>query len=334
MLKHGPNTASGGKGHEWPYVPLIRVHPCYPWFPKKGLVDHAPRSTLPTMPNDKARNDTLPDAKPPSLGPRRERIYEVIFGAETPAGRAFDLALLAAIMLSVLAVMLDSVAEIHDRWGGWLLAIEWLFTGLFTIEYVARLACVRRPWRYAVSFFGIVDLVAIVPTYLSILITGSHTLLVIRTLRLVRVFRVLHLTHHYREARALVNALRATRARITVFLVFLVALVLILGSAMYLIEGNVEGTGFTSIPRSVYWAIVTMTTVGYGDIAPQTVAGQMLAAAVMILGYCIIIVPIGVFSVEMVAARRQEAGTRVCPSCSVEGHDVDAVHCKRCGEKL
>ena len=286
------------------------------------------------MPNDDPRNDTSPDAKPRSLGPRRERMYEVIFGAETPAGKAFDLTLLAAIMLSVLAVMLDSVKEIHKGWGGWLLAVEWLFTVLFTIEYVARLVCVRRPWRYAVSFFGIVDLAAIVPTYLSVFITGSHTLLVIRTLRLVRVFRVLHLTHHYREARALVNALRATRARITVFLVFLVALVLILGSAMYLIEGNEEGTGFTSIPRSVYWAVVTMTTVGYGDIAPQTVAGQTLAAAVMILGYCIIIVPIGVFSVELVAARRQEAGTRACSSCNAEGADADAAHCKRCGEKL
>ncbi|NQU22380.1 MAG: ion transporter [Candidatus Nealsonbacteria bacterium] len=286
------------------------------------------------MPSDDPLSNLLPDAKPRPLGPRREWLHEVIFEAETPAGKAFDLALLVAIMISVLAVMLDSVKEIHDRWGDWLLAVEWLFTVLFSVEYAARLICVRRPWRYAVSFFGIVDLAAIVPTYLSIFIAGSNTLLVIRTLRLIRVFRVLHLTHHYREARALVNALRATRARITVFLVFLVALVLILGSAMYLIEGNEEGTGFTSIPRSVYWAIVTMTTVGYGDIAPQTVAGQMLAAAVMILGYCIIIVPIGVFSVEIAAARHREISTQACPSCSVEGHDADAVHCKRCGEKL
>ena len=271
---------------------------------------------------------------PPPRARWRQRMHEVIFGAETPAGKAFDVVLLVAIVLSVVAVMLDSVAEINARWGRWLLAVEWFFTVLFTVEYVARLACVGRPWKYAVSFFGIVDLLAIVPTYLSIFFAGSQALLVIRTLRLVRVFRVLHFTWHYREAQALVRALRATRARITVFLVVVVSLVVILGSAMYLLESRAPNSGFTSIPRSVYWAIVTMTTVGYGDIAPQTILGQTLAAVVMILGYCIIIVPIGVFSVEIVAARQREADGRTCPDCGGEGHDPDAVHCKHCGARM
>jgi voltage-gated potassium channel len=261
-------------------------------------------------------------------------MHEVIFEADTPLGKAFDVAILIAIVVSIVIVMLDSVAEIHNRYEGPLLATEWAITILFTIEYIARLMCVARPLRYATSFYGIVDLLAVIPTYLSVFIAGSHSLVVIRALRLVRVFRVFKLTHYSSEALALTTALRETRQRITVFLVVVLALLLIIGATMYLVEGGREGTGFTSIPRSVYWAVVTMTTVGYGDIAPKTVLGQTLAAGVMILGYAIIIVPIGVFSAEIVAVRRRETSNQACPSCSAEGHDADAGYCKYCGSML
>lgn len=261
-------------------------------------------------------------------------MHEVIFEADTPAGKAFDVALLITIVVSIVIVMLDSVAEIHHAHEGPLLAAEWGITILFTIEYIARLICVARPLHYARSFYGIVDLFAVLPTYLSFFFAGSQSLLVIRALRLVRVFRVFKLTHYSSEALALVRALRETRQRITVFLVVVLALILIIGATMYLIEGGREGTEFTSIPRSVYWAIVTMTTVGYGDIAPKTVVGQTLAAGVMILGYAIIIVPIGVFSAEIIAVRRSEASNQACPSCSAEGHDMDAKYCKYCGSML
>jgi voltage-gated potassium channel len=267
-----------------------------------------------------------------AMAPWRTRLYEVIFEANTAGGKAFDVALLLAIVLSVTAVMLESVEQIRQRAGVFLTAAEWGFTILFTIEYALRLACVRWPRRYAVSFFGIVDLLAIVPTYLSLLFAGSQSLIVIRTLRLLRVFRVFKLTHYLTEARALMTALRATRRRITVFLVVILSLLLIMGTAMYLIEGPEHG--FTSIPKSVYWAVVTMTTVGYGDIAPQTVPGQTLAAMGMVLGYSIIIVPIGIFSVEILAVQHRGTSTEACPGCGFEGHDSDAVHCKRCGTKL
>ena len=281
------------------------------------------------MPNDDRPENQTPA---PPMAAWRERLYEVIFKTDTRCGKAFDVALLLAIVLSVLAVMLDSVAHINRAWGKYLLAVEWFFTILFTLEYTARLACSRRPWRYAVSFFGLVDLLAVLPTYLSIFIAGSHSLMVIRTLRLVRVFRVFKLSRYLGEARVLALALRETRARITVFLVMIMSLVLILGAVMYLVEG--PESGFTSIPKGVYWAIVTMTTVGYGDIAPQTVLGQTLAAGVMILGYSIIIVPVGVFSVEIVAAAQRETTGRMCPGCGRYGHEIDSVHCRHCGAEL
>ncbi len=268
------------------------------------------------------------------VAPWRQRMHEVIFEADTPLGKAFDVALLIAILVSVAAVMLDSVASIRESWGEWLYAIEWGLTILFTIEYVLRLLCVGRPWRYAVSFFGVVDLLAVVPTYASIFFAGSQSLIVIRTLRLLRVFRVFKLPRYLTELQTMMAALRATWRKITVFLVVVLTLVLILGSIMYLIEGSVPGTKFTSIPRSVYWAIVTMTTVGYGDIAPTTTAGQMLAAVAMIIGYSIIVVPTGIFSAELVVARQREVTTRACPGCGAEGHEPDAVHCKRCGDRL
>ena len=260
----------------------------------------------------------------------RDQLHEIVFEADTPAGKAFDVILLAAIVLSVVVVMLDSVAGIRTRFGDPLVAIEWFFTFLFTVEYAARLVSVRRPTRYALSFFGLVDLLAILPTYLSVIIPGTQSLLVIRVLRLLRIFRVLKLRHYLSEARVLEAALRGSRPKIIVFLTSVVSIAVIMGALMYLIEG--PEAGFTSIPRGVYWAIVTMTTVGYGNIAPQSALGQFAAASLMILGYAIIAVPTGIVSVEL--ARAQPISTQACLACGAEGHDADAKHCKHCGASL
>jgi voltage-gated potassium channel len=265
-------------------------------------------------------------------GTLRARVHEIIFEADTPAGKAFDVALLILIVLSVVAVMLESVASVREQFGLWLRAVEWFVTFLFTVEYVLRLYCVGKPWRYARSFFGIVDLLAILPTYLSVIIPGAQSLLVIRALRLLRVFRVLKLAHFVGEASELTAALRASARKIVVFLGAVLAIVVIVGSMMYLIEG--EPNGFTSIPTSIYWAIVTMTTVGYGDIAPQTAIGKILASAIMILGYGIIAVPTGIVSVELAGVVTRKITTQACPDCGIGGHDHDAVHCKYCGARL
>jgi voltage-gated potassium channel len=268
----------------------------------------------------------------PRLAPWREWIHEVIFEADTPAGKAFDIVLLVAILLSVTAAIVDSVPTVHERWGPLLLVAEWTFTILFTVEYVLRLLSVRRPWRYALSFFGIVDLLAIVPTYLSLFVTGAQALIVIRALRLLRVFRVFKLARFLNEVTSLANAIRATRAKITVFLFAMLTLVTIMGTLMYVIEG--EQSGFDTIPRAMYWAIVTVTTVGYGDIAPQTVWGQAVAAVAMIMGYSLIIIPTGIFSMELARVAQRDVTTQSCPSCSGEGHDADAKFCKHCGVGL
>ena len=262
----------------------------------------------------------------------RHKLHEVIFEADTPAGKAFDLALLVLILISIASVLLESIAGVRASYGAWLRAVEWIITGLFTVEYLLRLACVGRPIRYAVSFFGLVDLTAILPTYLSLFVGGAQSLSVIRALRLLRVFRILKLAHFVGESRVLVQALLASRRKILVFLGAVSTLVLIIGSLMYLIEG--EESGFTSIPQSIYWAIVTLTTVGYGDLAPQTVLGKALASLVMIIGYAIIAVPTGIVTVEMNRARKESVSTQACPQCGAEGHDPDAVHCKYCGAKL
>ncbi len=269
----------------------------------------------------------------PSTGRRRARLHEIIFEADTRAGRVFDLALIWLILLSVATVVLESVRSVRTEYGNLLYSLEWLFTLLFTVEYVLRLLSVRRPLRYATSFFGIVDLLAIIPTYLSILLPGSQYLLVIRILRLLRVFRLLKLSEYVTEADTLRLALRASRRKISVFISAVILLVVVIGSLMYVIEG--EAHGFTSIPISIYWAIVTLTTVGYGDLSPRTPFGQILAATVMILGYGIIAVPTGIVTVELAqAARRHELTRQSCPSCSAEGHDPDALFCKYCGAKL
>jgi voltage-gated potassium channel len=268
----------------------------------------------------------------PAPGSRRAKLHEIIFEAETPGGKAFDVALLIAILLSVVAVCLETVPEVRAIYGAQLRAVEWLFTILFTIEYVLRLICVSRAWRYAGSFFGVVDLLAIAPTYLSLLVAGTQSLIVIRALRLLRVFRVLKLVHFVGEARMLHAALRASSRKIIVFLGGVLSVVLIVGALMYLVEG--AENGFTSIPQSVYWAIVTMTTVGYGDVAPQTVLGKVLASAVMILGYGIIAVPTGIVTVEISSALKHSTRTVACMECGAEDHADDADYCKFCGTKI
>jgi len=258
----------------------------------------------------------------------------VIFEAETTAGRAFDIILLAAILASVAAVMLDSVASINAVYADELNKAEWFFTILFTVEYLLRLICVGRPVRYALSFFGVVDFLAIVPTYVSLFLPGTQYLLVIRVLRVLRVFRILKVAMYVGEARLLTRALAASRRKITIFFFTVLTLVTILGSLMYLIEG--PENGFTSIPKSVYWAIVTLTTVGYGDISPRTPAGMFLASVVMVLGYAIIAVPTGIVTSEISYAitAGRAVTTRACFECGAEGHDHDATHCKFCGSRL
>jgi voltage-gated potassium channel len=263
---------------------------------------------------------------------RRHRLHEIIFEADTAAGKTFDVILLLAIVASVIAVMLESVTSIQARYGAQLRTLEWGFTVLFTLEYGARLYSVRRPLRYARSFFGVVDLLAIVPTYLSLVVAGSQSLIVIRALRLLRVFRVLKLMHFVGEASILQTALRASSRKILVFLSTVATLVIIIGTTMYMVEGS--ASGFTSIPISIYWAVVTLTTVGYGDIAPATVLGRFLASLVMVTGYAIIAVPTGIVTVELAQAVRSGVSTQACPSCGWGAHDLDARHCKRCGAAL
>ena len=264
--------------------------------------------------------------------PLRARVAEIIFGHDTHAGRLFDVLLIVAILLSVLVVMLETVAGVRDEWGLALRRAEWFFTLLFTVEYAVRLWCSPRPLRYARSFFGVVDLLSILPTYLSLVVGGAQALLTVRALRLIRIFRVLKLGAYTSEASHLSQALSRSRQKITVFLAVVATLVLVLGSLMYLVEG--PENGFTSIPLSVYWAIVTLTTVGYGDVTPHTVFGQILASVVMVLGYGIIAVPTGIVTVEMGRASAGAGPGRGCSRCGESRHDADARHCKRCGERL
>lgn len=261
----------------------------------------------------------------------RARLHEIIFEADTLAGRTFDIALIVSIVSSVLVVMLDSITSIREAYGVELLAAEWFFTILFTIEYLLRLLCVGRPIKYATSFFGVIDLLSILPTYLSVLIPGSRYLLVVRVLRILRIFRILKLAAYVSEADVLIRSLQASRRKITIFLYTVLTLVVIIGSAIYVIEG--AENGFTSIPTGIYWAIVTLTTVGYGDISPATTLGQFLASFVMILGYGIIAVPTGIVTSEM-AKIRTRVSTQACRECAKEGHDADALFCKYCGAKL
>jgi voltage-gated potassium channel len=271
-------------------------------------------------------------AEEPSDVPWRRRLYVIIFEHETRAGRLFDVALLVAIAASVIVVLLESMPEVRARHARLLYAFEWAFTILFTIEYVARLLSVHNQKAYVLSRFGLVDLLSIIPTYLSLLVDGTQSLTVVRALRLLRVFRILKLPGYTTEAGHLTRALHASRRKITVFVFTVLTIVLIVGALMYLIEGPEHG--FDSIPRSVYWAVVTLTTVGYGDIAPETALGRFVASAVMILGYGIIAVPTGIVTAELVSADRAARSGRRCAGCGLDGHDPDARCCKHCGQTL
>jgi len=262
----------------------------------------------------------------------KSRLHEIIFEADTPAGKVFDVLLIVSIVVSVVLVMLDSVSSIQIDYGELLYLGEWFFTILFTVEYILRLFCVGRPLAYATSFFGVVDLLAVLPTYLSIFFPGTQYFLVIRILRVLRIFRVLKLVTYVGETRLLMQALRASRRKITVFLFTVLTLVIIFGALIYLIED--PESGFTSIPRSIYWAIVTLTTVGYGDISPKTDFGQAVSAIIMIIGYGIIAVPTGIVTAEMTQVYKRSVSTQACPQCSAEGHDTDAIFCKFCGSTL
>lgn len=271
------------------------------------------------------------DDNRPQTSEWRDALHTIIYEADTRAGQIFDVILLVSISLSVLAVMLESVSSINAQYGATLRAIEWGFTILFTVEYILRLIAVERPFRYARSFFGIIDLLATFPTYLALLISGAQTLLVIRVLRLLRIFRVFKMANYLQEADILQRALWASRRKIVVFLLAVLTAVVIIGSLMYVIEG--EESGFTSIPISIYWAIVTLSTVGYGDVAPVTPLGQMLAAVVMLLGFGIIAVPTGIVSLELARPSSNFSG-KACHGCGREGHDADARFCKYCAAAL
>ena len=261
----------------------------------------------------------------------RTRVYETIYEADTRAGRTFDLWLIVAIALSVAVVMADSVTGLQARYGAWLRIAEWVFTILFTIEYALRLWSAHHPLRYAASPLGIIDLIAILPAYLSLLVPAGRFLLIVRILRVIRVFRILKLTHFVGEGTALAGALRASRHKISIFLVGVLSAVVVIGSLMYLIEG--PRSGFSSIPTSIYWAIVTLTTVGYGDLAPVTTLGKMFASLVMIMGYGIIAVPTGIVSAELVRGHGP-VSTQVCRRCLAGNHAADARFCRICGHSL
>lgn len=264
----------------------------------------------------------------------RSRLHDVIYESNTPAGKAFDVALLILILLSIAVVILDSVPKHHARHGELFLALEWAFTVIFTLEYLLRLIAVRRPMRFVMSPLGLVDLLSILPSYLSVFVPGAQSLLVLRALRLLRIFRIFKLAHFLTEAEFLTAAIRGSVRKIAIFMLAVVALTIILGSVMYLVEG--AEAGFTSIPESIYWAVVTITTVGYGDIAPVTALGKFIASAMMLIGYGIIAVPTGILTSElaMEARRKKPESAEACKACGREGHDADAKHCKWCGARL
>ncbi len=271
------------------------------------------------------------DFSPAAEAGWRARWFHIIFRHERGASRRFDLLLIAAIVASVGVVILDSVAELHARWGGVFYAVEWAFTLLFTVEYLVRLAVVKHPFRYARSFYGVIDLLSILPTYLSLLLPGSQALLVVRILRVLRIFRVLKLLEYTQASGLLIEALYRSRRKILVFLVAVLTLAVIFGAAMYVIEG--PEYGYTSIPVGMYWAIGTMATVGFGDITPVTAFGRFVTSVLILIGYGIIAVPTGIYTAELAAGLRERRRV-ACPGCSLAEHETDAVHCRRCGHAL
>ena len=265
----------------------------------------------------------------------KEKVHEVIYEADTPAGKLFDVILLLVILLSILLVMLESIESIGTKYAYILDVAEWVITILFSIEYLARIISVKKPKTYVFSFYGIIDLLSTIPKYISLFVLGTHSLVAIRALRLLRVFRILKLTRFIGESANFGKALKRSRPKIAVFISFVIVLCIILGTVMYLVESN-EGSGFTSIPRSVYWAIVTLTTVGYGDIAPITALGQFIASLIMILGYGIIAIPTGIVTSEMSKSEKEliPSNTQNCANCNEDYHQDNAEFCHKCGNKI
>ena len=265
----------------------------------------------------------------------KEKVHEVIYEADTPAGKLFDVILLLVILLSILLVMLESIESIGTKYAYILDVAEWVITILFSIEYLARIISVEKPKTYVFSFYGIIDLLSTIPKYISLFVLGTHSLVALRALRLLRVFRILKLTRFIGESANFGKALKRSRAKIAVFISFVIVLCIILGTVMYLVESN-EGSGFTSIPRSVYWAIVTLTTVGYGDIAPITALGQFIASLIMILGYGIIAIPTGIVTSEMSKSEKEliPNNTQNCANCNEDYHQDNAEFCHKCGNKI
>ncbi|AZC49316.1 MULTISPECIES: ion transporter [Pseudomonas] len=262
----------------------------------------------------------------------RERLYVMIFQTDTVAGRRFDSILLLIILASLVIVILDSIDEVHQNYANVLAYIEWGFTLIFAIEYGLRLYCSPKPLRYAFSFYGLVDLLAIVPGILALYYSDAQYLLIIRVIRMLRIFRVLKLSPYLKQAHYLLDALRGSKQKILVFLLSVCTLVTVFGTLMYVVEGPEHG--FTSIPKGIYWAIVTLTTVGYGDIVPKTVIGQIISSMVMITGYSIIAVPTGIFTAELANAMRGEQLKHDCPVCRKDNHEHGAAFCSRCGNAL
>jgi len=261
----------------------------------------------------------------------RERLYEIIFETDSRSGKFFDVALLFVILVSIALVMLESVSSINQNYHDFLKISEWVITVIFTVEYILRIIIVRKSFRYIFSFYGIIDFLSVIPTYLGMIIVGYQSLVVIRILRLLRVFRILKLTRYTQAGRTLARSMWASREKISFFIFFILILVIIIGTIMYLVEG--EAHGFSSIPRSIYWAVVTLTTVGYGDISPHTPLGQFLASVVMIMGYAIIAVPTGIVTAEMIKTSTKN-NTQVCPGCMHDSHEDDSFYCKKCGSKI
>ena len=264
----------------------------------------------------------------------KQKVHEIIFEADTANGKLFDVILLAAILLSIIGVMLESVDEIDKKYHELIMAFEWGFTILFTIEYFFRIYAVNRPLKYIFSFMGIVDLLAIIPTYLIFIFPAAHSLSVIRSIRLIRIFRIFKLSRYLRGAHTMQIALRSSRPKIIVFLLSIMLFVIILGTLMYIIENSVGTNGFENIPNSIYWSIITLTTVGYGNIVPMTILGKIVASFIMILGYGIIAVPTGIVTAEFSRKKMEKVSTQACPDCSAEGHEMEATFCNKCGAEL
>ncbi len=259
----------------------------------------------------------------------KEKLHEIIFGTETPAGKRFDELLIIAILLSVAALIMESVKMVDRRYHDYLVMAEWTFTILFTIEYIVRIYISPNRWKYISSFYGVIDLIAVLPSYLGLFITGANYLLVVRLLRVLRVFRVLKLVRYLSEANVLMRSIMSSRRKIFIFFIAVLVLATVFGSLMYVVEGPEHG--FTSIPKSIYWTIVTITTVGYGDIVPQTIFGQIIATLAMLTGYSIIAVPTGILTAELTQEISRERQFRRCGACDRHGHDADASFCKFCG---